>query len=108
RTGAATRQDDAEARLPLDIDAGVQPGSDEVLAICRDVVDPALGWDDVFADHGGHSILIAELTAGLQDAGWKVTVRDLLSDCNTARRVASLPRELQQASRPPPPRQGAH
>lgn len=62
----------------------------------------ALGWDDVFADHGGHSILIAELTLLLQVAGWKVTVRDLLSGCNTARRVATLPRDLQQTSEPPP------
>ena len=52
-----------------DIEAGAQPGSASVLAICREVIDPALGWDDVFADHGGHSILIAELTARLQDGG---------------------------------------
>jgi len=73
------------------------------LAICREVFEnTALGWDDVFADHGGHSILIAELTLLLQVAGWKVTVRDLLSGCNTARRVSTLPRDLQQTSEPPP------
>ncbi len=61
----------------------------------------ALEWDDAFAEHGGHSLLIAVLTLRLQVAGWKVTVRDLLTDRNTARRVAALPRELRQASEPP-------
>ena len=31
----------------------------DVLAICRDVFETSLGWDDVFADNGGHSIVIA-------------------------------------------------
>jgi len=61
----------------------------------------ALDWDDVFANHGGHSLRIAELTLRLQVAGWKVTVRDLLTDCNTARRIAALPRELRQTSGSP-------
>jgi non-ribosomal peptide synthetase-like protein len=70
-----------------------QTGSGEVLAICRDVFDTALGWDDAFADHGGHSIVIARLAQRLQAAGWAVPVRALLSDCNTARKVAGRPRE---------------
>ena len=98
-----TQVEEPGAGIPPDIDADAEPASDEVLAICREVFDnTALGWDDVFADHGGHSILIAELTLLLQVAGWKVTVRDLLSGCNTARRVSTLPRDLQQTSEPPP------
>jgi non-ribosomal peptide synthetase-like protein len=89
------------AEMPPDIGAYSPPGSNDVLAICRDVFGNAtLAWDDVFADHGGHSILIAALTLRLQQAGWPVTVRDLLSDCDTARRVAALPRQPQQASGP--------
>jgi non-ribosomal peptide synthetase-like protein len=84
------------------LDADAEPGSDEPLAICRKVFDnTALGWDDVFADHGGHSLRIAELTLRLHMAGWKATVRDLLTDCNTARKVAALPRELRQTSGSP-------
>ena len=79
-----------------DTEADAPALADEVLAICRELFDPALGWDDTFADHGGHSILIAELSARLRAAGWQVTVRDLLSEHDTARRVARLPRELRQ------------
>jgi non-ribosomal peptide synthetase-like protein len=90
------------AGIATGLDADAEPGSDEPLAICRKVFDnTALGWDDVFADHGGHSLRIAELTLRLQVAGWKVTVRDLLTDCNTARRVVALPRELRQTSGSP-------
>ena len=78
-----------------------EPASDEVLAICREVFGTPLGWDDAFADHGGHSIVIARLAVRLQAAGWMVTVRDLLSDCDTARQVTHRPRDLQQASDPP-------
>ena len=84
-----------------DTDAGVEPGCEEVLAICRDVFGTSLGWDDVFADNGGHSIVIARLAQGLQAAGWVVPVRALLSDCDTPRKVANRPRELQQASDAP-------
>jgi non-ribosomal peptide synthetase-like protein len=90
RTGAAS-----------DIESEVPPGSGEVLAICREVFgNAALDWDDVFIDHGGHSILIAALALRLKQAGWPVTVRDLLSDRGTARRVAALPRESPQPSGP--------
>ncbi|MGB5813710.1 MAG: AMP-binding protein, partial [Thermoanaerobaculia bacterium] len=86
---------------PPDTDSDAEPGADEVLAICRKVFDTALGWDDAFADHGGHSIVIARLAQRLRAAGWTVTVRDLLSDCNTARKVTNRPRELQQAPEAP-------
>jgi non-ribosomal peptide synthetase-like protein len=83
------------ASLSAAIDADAPSGGDEVLAICREVFGNAeLEWDDVFADHGGHSILIASLTLRLQQAGWSVTVRELLSNFDTARKVASLPRDL--------------
>jgi non-ribosomal peptide synthetase-like protein len=101
--GSPTRVEAPGAGMPPDIDADLEPASHEVLAICREMFDNSeLDWDDVFADHGGHSILIAELALRLQVAGWKVTVRDLLSDCNTARRVAALPRELHETSEPAP------
>jgi hypothetical protein len=74
----------------------VEPHSEEVLGICRDVFESPLGWDDAFADHGGHSIIIARLAQRLRAAGWVVPVRALLTDCNTARKVANRPRELAQ------------
>jgi non-ribosomal peptide synthetase-like protein len=97
-----TQMEEPRAGTPPDIDADAKPACDEVLAICREMFDnTGLGCDDVFADNGGHSILIAELALRLQVAGWKVTVRDLLTDCNTARRVAALPRALREASESP-------
>ena len=54
---------------------------------------------------GGHSIVIARLAHRLQAAGWAVSVRALLTDCNTARKVARRPRELRQASGPAAARQ---
>ncbi|MGB5342741.1 MAG: AMP-binding protein [Thermoanaerobaculia bacterium] len=95
------RNTEAGMAYPAGTDAGAEPGSDEVLEICRDVFETPLGWDDAFADHGGHSIVIARLAARLRSAGWVVTVRDLLSDCNTARQIAHRPRDVQQASEPP-------
>ena len=74
-----------------------EPGGEEVLEICRAVFETPLGWDDVFAYHGGHSIVIAQLAQRLQVAGWVVPVRALLSDCNTARKVAARPRQLNEA-----------
>ena len=83
-----------------DTNAGMEPGCEAVLAICRAVFETPLGWDDVFADHGGHSIIIARLAQRLHAAGWEVPVRALLSDCNTARNVANRPRQLQNVSEP--------
>ena len=66
-----------------------------MLAICRYVFETPIGWDDGFAEAGGHSIVIARLARRLQAAGWAVSVRALLSDCNTARKVASRMRRVQ-------------
>jgi non-ribosomal peptide synthetase-like protein len=95
--------DSSPAGIPDFPDAGadVEPDCEEVLAICNAVFETPLGWDDVFADHGGHSIVIARLAQRLQAAGWVVTVRALLSDCDTASKVASQPRQIQRASRTP-------
>ncbi len=73
---------------------GEEPGCQEVLEICRAVIEAPLGWDDAFADNGGHSIVIARLAQRLQAAGWVVSVRDLLSNCDTARKIAHRPRKL--------------
>ena len=67
---------------PPDTGADAEPGGEEVLAICRAVFETSLSWDDVFADHGGHSIVIARLAQRLQSAGWAVSVRELLSNCD--------------------------
>jgi non-ribosomal peptide synthetase-like protein len=80
-------------------EAGMDPECEKVLSICRAVFETPLGLDDGFAEAGGHSILIARLAQKLQAAGWMVQVRALLSDCNTARKVANCPRALQQASK---------
>ena len=102
-SGSPTSTQDTEAgkAKPPDTDAGVEPGCEEVLAICGAVFETSLGWDDVFADNGGHSIVIAQLAQRLQAAGWVVPVRALLSDCDTARKVANRPREHHQASEAP-------
>jgi non-ribosomal peptide synthetase-like protein len=97
-----SEQDEEQERAkPPDSHRGAEPGSDELLAICREVFDSSLGWDDAFADHGGHSIVIARLAQRLRSAGWLVTVRDLLSDCNTAGKVANRPRELEKVFEAP-------
>jgi non-ribosomal peptide synthetase-like protein len=93
--GTQYEEPGAEAPSP---DLHAPTGSEEVLEICREVFDTELGWDDAFADHGGHSIVIARLAQRLRSAGWTVTVRDLLSHCNTARKVADRPQEDLRAS----------
>ena len=80
---------------PSDADEQVDPACEEVLAICRSVFETPLGLDDGFAEAGGHSIVIARLAQKLYAAGWTVSVRALLSDCNTARKVAARPRASQ-------------
>ena len=84
---------------PPDADAGMDPENEEVLAICRAVFETQLGLDDGFVEAGAHSILIARLAQQLQASGWEVTVRALLSDCNTARKVARRPRALRRTSK---------
>ena len=56
------RAREPESGHPPDTEADARALADEVLAICRELFDPALGWDDTFGDHGGHSVLIAELS----------------------------------------------
>jgi non-ribosomal peptide synthetase-like protein len=89
---------------PVDPDRDIDPACKEVLAICRDALETPLGLDDGFMEAGGHSIGIARMAQRLQAAGWTVTVRSLLSDCNTARKIAGRPRSLQQAAKVVPPR----
>jgi non-ribosomal peptide synthetase-like protein len=94
----ASAQDTKERGVEVpDAEAGMDSERDEVLSICRAVFETPLGLDDGFAEAGGHSILIARLAQKLQTAGWVVQVRALLSDCNTARKVANSPRAHQQA-----------
>ncbi len=98
-TAASARNTgNGEVKVP-DAKAGMDPECEEVLSICRAVFETPLGLDDGFAEAGGHSILIARLAQKLQSAGWVVPVRALLSDCNTARKVANRPRALRQASK---------
>jgi non-ribosomal peptide synthetase-like protein len=85
---------------PSETHPSIDPACEEVLAICRSVFEAPLGLDDGFAEAGGHSIIIARLAQKLQAAGWMVPVRALLSDCNTARKVATQPRALPQAPKP--------
>ena len=80
-----------------DIERDAEPGSEEVLELCKSLLGPQLEWDDKFVEHGGHSIIVARLAQLLQAAGWAVPVRSLLSDCDTARKVANRPKELQQS-----------
>lgn len=84
---------DSEVEL-IESDENTDRDCAEVLEICRSVFETPLGLDDGFAEAGGHSIVIARLAYKLQTAGRPVPVRALLSDCNTARKVASRPRVL--------------
>ncbi|MCP4769571.1 MAG: AMP-binding protein [Gammaproteobacteria bacterium] len=98
---AGTDFGDLPAVTPVgdDTDVDRQAVCDEVLAICRSVFETPLGGDDVFADHGGHSIVIARLAQRLYAAGWQVPVRSLLGDCNTARKVVRHPGSSPRADR---------
>jgi len=94
----ALEQDGADDLISVcDQDPDMARGCEEVLEICREVVGTQLGPDDGFAEAGAHSIVIARLAQRLQAAGWPVTVRSLLSDSNTVRKVASRERELRDA-----------
>ena len=73
-------------------DAIVSDDQMAVLQLCRDVLGSQLQWRDRFVDHGGHSIAIARLVQQLQMAGYRVSVRDLLSEVATAAAVAERPR----------------
>jgi len=92
---AATRE-----ASPAEPGSGLAPGYEEILSICRAVFETPIGLDSVFADHGGHSIVIARLAQRLHAAGWEVTVRALLSDCDTARKVAAHTRQHSRSPNP--------
>jgi non-ribosomal peptide synthetase-like protein len=97
-TAACARNMGEAAVKPPDDDQTFAPECEEVLKICRAVFEMPLGLDDGFVDSGGHSIAIARLAQKLHAAGWVVPVRALLSNCNTARKVANCPRALPQAT----------
>ena len=103
--GTAAQCPDGDARAGMrdgaqeKASAPDDPASREVLAICNAVFGRPLGLDDGFVEAGGHSLLIARLAERLQAAGWTIPVRALLSDCNTARKVARRPRALRQESK---------
>jgi non-ribosomal peptide synthetase-like protein len=86
---------------PPHADASIAPECEEVLAICRAVLELPLGLDDGFVEVGAPSIGIARLTQRLQGSGWPVTVRALLADCNTVRKVAALPRAFPRVAEAP-------
>ena len=98
-TAACARHTELGTVKPPNADQAFASECEEVLAICRAVFEMPLGLDDGFVDSGGHSIAIARLAQKLQAAGWAVPVRALLSDCNTARKVANRPRALHQATK---------
>ena len=60
----------------------------EILEICREALGSALSWHDDFIDWGAHSIAIARLTQRLQEEGYPVSVRGLLSDTRSAAAIA--------------------
>ena len=101
RRDAAISMDDAREREVKPPDAGMESDCEEVLAICRAVFETPLRLDDGFTEAGGHSIVIARLAQRLQAAGRAVPVRALLSDCNTARKVAARPRAFRETSKAP-------
>ena len=82
-------------------EAPINAECEEVLAICRAALELPLALDDAFVEAGAHSIGIARLAQRLHAAGWMVTVRALLSDCNTARKVTACPRTLRPAAAVP-------
>ena len=61
----------------------------EILAICRQALGSTLSWHDDFIDWGAHSIAIARLTQRLQEEGYPVSVRGLLSDTRSAAAIAA-------------------
>jgi non-ribosomal peptide synthetase-like protein len=81
-------------------DAIIDRDGEQVLAICRAVFEAPLQLDDEFSNAGGHSIVIARLAQRLQASGWAVPVRALLTDCNTARKIANRPRLKIEAPEP--------
>ncbi|MFY0611522.1 MAG: AMP-binding protein [Hyphomicrobiaceae bacterium] len=84
---SSDRAEEANSEIPAE--------AQEALVICRSVFDSPIEWDDDFADFGAHSIMIARLAQRLQQAGWRIPVRALFTDCNTARKIACRPRDAE-------------
>lgn len=82
--------------------APTSPDAIEALALCRATIGYELDWDDHFVDCGGHSLAIAQLAQQLQDGGWCISVRELLSTHGTARAVAGARREHRPVAEPNP------
>ena len=77
---------------PHQNDAEIESTQNEgVLNICREILGSTLGWDDDFVSWGAHSIAMAKLTQALRQAGYQVSVRDLLTEFRSARLAAQLP-----------------
>ncbi|PHP64724.1 hypothetical protein CSC94_22890 [Zhengella mangrovi] len=72
----------------------------EILGLCQDLFKTEIGVDDRFADAGGHSILIARLAQRLQSKGWQVSVRSLMSDSDTVRKIVTHHRAEFGGARP--------
>ncbi len=104
--GMITRKSSVSETGGTEADLDQNPDALEVLKICREIFETPLRWDDAFAKSGGHSINIARLAQRLQASGWQVSVRALLSEYNSARKIAQLPR-IPISSAPIAPRQAA-
>lgn len=94
--GGAARGAEQRDAEPSREEPDLPAGADEVLKICREVFEAPLGWDDGFTESGGHSIVIARLAHRLQAAGWPVSVRGLLTDTDTPRKVACAAHETRR------------
>ena len=80
------------AGTPHQNDVEIESTQNEgVLNICREILGSTLGWDDDFVSWGAHSIAMAKLTQALRQAGFQVSVRDLLTEFRSARLAAQLP-----------------
>ena len=100
RRGAGGGRAGRARRAPTDRGRDADTGGDEALAICRELLGATLGRDDVFADHGGHSIVIARLTPGCGRQGGTCPWETCSANATTARRIAALPREAKRVSVP--------
>lgn len=74
--------------LATSLSAGESALEPNVLKLCQSVLGAHLTWHDDFIDFGAHSIAIAKLTQVLQQDGYPVSVRSLLSDYRSAAQIA--------------------
>jgi hypothetical protein len=93
-SGSPTSTQDTEAgkAKPPDTDAGVEPGCEEVLAICRAVFETSLGWDDVFWDGTMYSLTMVGTRSSSHD--WRSACRPQDGWCRSGRySVTATPHE---------------